>query len=76
MDNVFSDWDWDNARTSFEVWEEPDALIPEEDRGVTPESENNNDISVDDINNLIFTLDGGHVREKEQELLNGIIPHQ
>lgn len=75
MDNVFSDWDWDNARTSFEVWEEPDALIPEEDRGVTPESENNNDISVDDINNLIFTLDGGHVREKEQELLNGIIPH-
>ena len=75
MDNVFSDWDWDNAQTSFEVWEDPDTLIPTNDSGASPESENNNDISIDDINNLIFTLDGSSVREKEQELLNDISPH-
>lgn len=75
MDNLFSDWDWDNAQTSFEVWEEPDTLIPKEDSCHSEEIKNNCEISIDGIENLLFSLDGNPVREKEQELLNEIRPH-
>lgn len=78
MNDLFSDWDWEQVLNSTEKWEEdvPSGVImnPTE-ASVNHLDEGTDDIDIDTIYQLLLTLENNDIRDKEHQLLHAITPH-
>jgi DNA segregation ATPase FtsK/SpoIIIE-like protein len=78
MSDLFTDWDWNQVLNSTEKWEE-DNLVGEElnhaSIDTSDEGREKDDIVIDDIQQLILTLENNDIRTAERQLLDAIKPH-
>lgn len=78
MSDLFTDWDWNQVLNSTEKWEE-DNLVGEElnhaSIDTSDEGREKDDIDIDDIQQLILTLENNDIRTAERQLLDAIKPH-
>ena len=78
MSDLFSDWDWDQVHNSTEKWEEDGQIvdiIASSGTNIYDGDKEADDIDIDDIQQLLLTLENNEIRNKERQLLDGITPH-